>query len=231
MNKHPLPVNLNQREITWGLRYLLFELVFLGSLLTLLLSRLLPNVRDIQIDTAYFVVNLAAVVGIFHRFLKLSLTYGLKHWKKLLLSAGLGFGVYWLLITGLDRLIYGLFPDFQNINDAGIAKHTQEHFWITAIGTVILVPLTEETLFRGLIFGALQQQNRTIAYLLSVVFFAFVHVMGYFGVTSGAVLMISFVQYIPAGIVLALAYEFSGSILAPTLIHMAVNAIAILSMR
>ena len=93
------------------------------------------------------------------------------------------------------------------------------------------MPLTEETLFRGLIFGALQQKNRTIAYLLSVVFFAFVHVMGYFGVTSGAVLMISFVQYIPAGIVLALAYEFSGSILAPTLIHMAVNAIAILSMR
>ena len=89
MNKHPLPVNLNQREFTWGLRYLLFELVFLGSFLTLILSRLLPNVLDIQIDTAYFVINFGAVVGIFHRYLRLSLKHGFVHWKKLLLSVGL----------------------------------------------------------------------------------------------------------------------------------------------
>ena len=231
MNKKPLPVNLQKGEITWGLRYLLFELVFLGSLLTLALSWLLPNVRSIHIDTTYFIVNFAAVVGIFHRYLGLSLKHGFAHWKKLLFTAGVGFVVYWLLISGLDALIYGLFPDFQNVNDAGIAQYTREHFWITAVGTVVLVPLTEETLFRGLIFGALRQQNRAVAYLLSVLIFAFVHVMGYFGIAPTSVLMIGFLQYIPAGFVLAWAYEFSGSILTPTLIHMTVNAIAILSMR
>ena len=231
MNKKPLPVNLLKGEITWGLRYLLFQLVFLGSFLSLALSLILPDVRGIHIDTAYFIINFTAVVGIFHRYLGLSLKHGFSHWGKLLLAAGVGFVVYWVLIWGLDMLIYGLLPDFQNVNDAGIAQYTREHFWITAVGTVLLVPLTEETLFRGLIFGALRQRSRGLAYLLSVLIFAFIHVMGYFGAAPAPVLILCLLQYIPAGLVLAWAYEYSGSILAPTLIHMAVNAIAILSMR
>lgn len=231
MNKKPLPVNLTKRELTWGLRYLLFELVFLGSLLSYVLSALLTDVRNIHIDTAYFIINFAAVVGIFRRYLGLSLKHGFSHWKKLLFAAGVGFVVYWVLIFGVDMLIYRLFPDFQNVNDAGFVQYTREHFWITAMGTVILVPLAEETLFRGLIFGALHQRNRGLAYAFSVLFFAFIHVMGYFGAAPTSVLLICLLQYIPAGLVLAWAYEFSGSILASTLIHMGVNAIAILSMR
>ena len=231
MNKKPLPVNLRKSEVTWGLRYLLFELVFLGSLLSYVLSLFLPDVRSIHIDTAYFIINFAVVVGIFRRYLWLSLKHGFTHWSKLLIAAGIGFAVYWVLIIGVDALIYRLFPDFQNVNDAGIAQYTREYFWITAVGTVVLVPLAEETLFRGLLFGTLHQRNRGLAYLFSVLFFAFIHVMGYFGAAPTSVLMICLLQYIPAGLVLAWAYEFSGSILAPTLIHMGVNAIAILSMR
>lgn len=231
MNKKPLPVNLSKREFTWGLRYLLFELVFLGSLLSYALSLFISDLRSVHVNTAFFIINFAAVLGIFHRYLRLSLKHSLTHWGKLLIAAGIGFAVYWVLIIGLDALIYRLFPEFQNVNDAGIAQNVNQQFWITAIGTVILVPPTEEILFRGLIFGALHQRNRAVAYLISVLFFAFIHVMGYIGAAPVSVLMLGFLQYIPAGLIMAWSYEFSGSILAPILIHMAVNAIAILSMR
>lgn len=231
MNKRQLPVALLRREITWGIRYLLFQLVFLGSLLSTALSLIFPHVRSIHIDTAYFVVNFAAVVVIFHHYLGLSLKHGISHLGRLLLSVGLGFSVYYLMTTGLDALILWLNPEFQNINDASITQYTQEQFWLTFFGTVILVPTAEETLFRGLIFGALRQKSQVLAYVLSILIFAFIHIMGYFGTAPTSVLLLCLMQYIPAGLVLASAYEYSGSILAPILIHTAVNTIAILSMR
>ena len=231
MEKKQLPVELLRRELQWGTRYLLFQLVFLGSVLALLLSFLgLPS-GDIYLDTAYFTVNFGIVNWIFHSYLRNSFKHGIRHWRKLLVTAALGFTVYFLLTQGLDALIHWLKPEFYNVNDAGITEYTRSHFWVTAVGAVVLVPLAEETLYRGLIFGGLHPKNRLLAYGISTLFFAFVHVMGYIGSYSPSLLILCFLQYIPAGLALAGAYEYSGSILAPVLIHTAVNTIAILSMR
>ena len=231
MKKVQLPVSLLPREITWGIRYLLFQLVFLGAVLSLLLKLLGLSTDGLVLDTAYFIVNLGAVVWIFRSYLWRSIRYGISHWAKLLIAAALGFAVYYAMTRSLDILIYWLQPDFYNVNDAGFAEYSRTHFLLTALGAVILVPLAEETLYRGLIFGLLQSKNRLLAYTLSTVCFAFIHVMGYIGSYSPAVLLLCFLQYIPAGIVLAGAYEYSGSILAPAVIHTAVNSIAIFSMR
>lgn len=231
MNNKELPVPLTKKEINWGIRYLLFQLVFLGSFLSWGLPMIFPQVRSIHIDTVYFVINFIAVLCIFYHFLGLSSKHGISNWSKLLLTSGAGFVVYWMLIWGLNSVIYRLYPDFQNINDASIGGYVRENFWITAIGTVVLVPITEEVLFRGLIFGALRQRSRMLAYLVCVLTFALIHVMGYFAEAPLWVLLLCLLQYIPAGLVLTWSYEYSGSILAPTLIHTTVNAIAIISMR
>ena len=231
MGKRQLPVPLLRHEIRWGIRYLLFQLVFLGPLLSATLSQFFPGIQSIHIDTAYFLVNFAAVVGIFHRFLGKSLKHGLFHLGRLLLTVGLAFIIYVLLTIGLNIWITRLSPDFQNVNDASIAQYTDERFWLTFLGTVILVPTAEEALYRGLIFGGIRQRNRLLAYILSVSIFAFIHIMGYLGTTPLPFLALCLLQYVPAGLVLAFSYEYSGSILAPILIHTAVNTIAILSMR
>lgn len=231
MNNKQLPVPLLPREITWGIRYLLFQLVFLGSLLSATLSCLMYDVTAVDLDTVYFMVNLAAVIWIFHHYLRESIKYGISHWIRLLVVTLLGFLIYRLLFLGIDALIQWLRPEFYNVNDAAIAENTRDRFWITALGAVVLVPLAEETLYRGLVFGAVQQKSRVMAYVLSVVIFAGIHIMGYVGTFPITTLMLCFLQYIPAGLVLAWAYEISGSILAPVLIHTAVNTLAILSMR
>jgi membrane protease YdiL (CAAX protease family) len=230
MARKQLPIELQKQEITWGNRYLLFQLVFLGPLLSFLFAVFFPN-RHIDINTAYFLINIVAVVWIFHRFLWHSLKYAIANRGRLLLSVILGFAVYWILIHGLDRLIYWLRPQFENANDTSIAQSAQSQFWLTAFGTVILVPLTEETLFRGLIFGAVHRKKPIIAYAISILFFSMVHVLGYVGVKPPLELLLALLQYIPAGLVLAWSYEYSGTILAPLFIHTAINAIAIFSMR
>ena len=226
MDKKQLPVALLHRETTWGFRYLLFQLVFLGPLLILILKLLGLN-TNYYLDTAYFTINLIAVVWIFHSFLWKSLKHSIRHCIKLLLAAVIGITVYYVLFHGLDYIIHQLMPGFFNVNDAAIAEDSRNNFVLTAVGTVLLVPLTEEVLYRGLIFGALHKRSRLLAYALSVLLFAFVHIMGYFGYYQTEQLLLSFVQYIPAGLALAWAYEYSGSILAPVIIHIAVNAIAI----
>ena len=231
MKEIQLPVQLLPREIKWGIRYLLFQLVFLGSVLALLLQILQLPATDMYLDTAYFITNFGLVVWIFRHYLWQSLKHGIKHWCKLLIAAVVGFIAYRLLSRCLDLLLELCHPEFFNVNDASIAGYGRAHFVVTAIGTVILVPLAEETLYRGLIFGLLQRKNRPFAYAISTLFFAYIHIMGYIGSYPPSLLLLCLVQYIPAGLALAAAYEYSGSILAPILIHMTVNTLATLSLR
>lgn len=229
--KHELPVSLTTKQIRWGTRYLGFELVFLGSILVLLAQKFAPTIPDAYLDFSYFLINFAAVFLIFRTFLWQNLQHTLKNIGAALTCAGIGYVAYWVANFVISFAITRLFPDFFNVNDESIAITSQNHFWLMAIGTVLLVPMAEEVLFRGLIFGSLHRRNRLLAYAISTVFFAFIHVMGYIGSYNIWMLLLCFVQYLPAGIALAWAYERSGSIYAPILIHTAVNAIGMLSSR
>lgn len=231
MENRQLPVQLLPREVNWGIRYLLFQLAFLGSVIVLLLQLLNLPADDLILDTTYFIINLGIVILIFHNYLWQSIKHGLKHYAKLLIAAIVGYTGYFLLSECCDTIINWIEPGFFNVNDASIAAYGQSHYLITFIGTVILVPLAEETLYRGLVFGLFHRKSRLLAYTVSTLFFAFIHVMGYVGYFPPYLLLLCFVQYIPAGIALAGAYEYSGSILAPVFIHTAINAIAILKMR
>lgn len=231
MENRQLPVQLLPREVTWGVRYLLFQLAFLGSVILLLLQLLNLPADDLILDTVYFVINLGLVVLIFHNYLWQSIKHGLQHYIKLVIAAIVGYACYFLLSESCDMILEWIEPGFFNVNDASIVTYGRTHYLVTFIGVVLLVPLAEETLYRGLVFGLLQRKSRLSAYIISTLFFAFIHVMGYVGSFPPYLLLLCFVQYIPAGITLAGAYEYSGSILAPVLIHTAINAIAILTMR
>lgn len=231
MSKNELPVSLLPAERTWGIRYLLFELVFLGPILSLLLPSIWSGAKAIHVDTAYFAVNCAAVCFIFRRFLVSSVRQGFSRFGKVMIAICLGLLVYFAATLALDALYSRLMPEFFNVNDAGILQNSRESRALTAVGTVLLVPVAEETLHRGLIFGLLHRKKRTIAYLLSALVFCFIHVTGYIGAYQTPVLLLCFLQYLPAGLTLAWAYEYSGSILAPIIMHTAVNTIAMLTMR
>ena len=227
MKKNMLPVFLTPSERTWGLRYLLFSLIFLGPILSIVLS----SVKSIYIDTAYFAINGLSVCLIFRRFLLSSFRLGFSRFGKILLATVLGLTAYFSISATMNALYDVIMPEFFNVNDADILKNSQDGRWLTIIGTVLLVPLAEETLHRGLIFGSLHSKNRLLAYTVSSLLFCYIHVSGYIGAYPLPALLLCFLQYLPAGLALAWAYEYSGSILAPILMHTAVNAIAMFTLR
>ena len=97
--------------------------------------------------------------------------------------------------------------------------------------TVLLVPVAEEALYRGLLFQGFQRKSRLLAYCLSTLIFAGLHVVGYIGSADLITLCLCFAQYLPAGITLAWAYEKADTIAAPMLMHMIINLIGTTAAR
>ena len=215
--KHTLPT-LTGKEKNIGFAYLVFQLFFLPLLLQLLSSVFFFSINETLINFIYFSLNFCSVIAIFSRFMKKSLLRAYRFPREVFANAAIGFLVYWLCIIVMSILTQILFPDFVNIND---------HPVLMFLGTVIFAPVAEEALHRGLVFGTLFQKNIPLAYGLSALLFAAIHVMQYVGLYTPGYLLLAFVQYLPAGIILAWVYQRSGCILTPMLIHAANNAIAI----
>ena len=84
---------------------------------------------------------------------------------------------------------------------------------------------------RGTVFGALLPKSTLLAWLVSVILFSGIHILGYIGLGDGGLLLLCFLQYIFPAAALCWLYQSTGSLLAPILMHMAYNAIGILFVR
>lgn len=224
-----LSVHLTDKEQIWGIIYLLFSLFVLPYLLSVFNSFLPVKLNDAWFNFLYFTLNFLFIFWIFHGFFKRSLMFAGTHIGDFLLAVLLGAAAYWLCNWGLSMLFSRVFPQFENLNDSAITAMVHSNFFIMLLGTVIFVPVAEEALHRGLVFGSLYPKSHTAAYILSTVIFAAVHTMNYVGKYDIPSLLLAFLQYVPAGLILAWAYRKSGSIFASILIHSMVNAISLFS--
>ena len=224
---HPL----SRQEKLWGGAWLVFETLLLSVVLRYL-NRLLPTpLPQVTINFLFFCVNFAVVAIFLRKYLLAQLGLAKDSLGKILLTAFVGFVAYWMLNFLISSLILSLDPNFSSVNDKAVAELVADNFSIMFFGTVILVPVAEESLFRGVIFRGMYERSPALAWIVSVALFALVHILGYMGSASPARLLLCFVQYIPAGICLAAAYRLSGSILSPILIHAAVNFVGMMALR
>ena len=223
-------ISPDRTELVWGTRYLLFQTVFLSSLLSAL-NWILPfTLNRAQLNFLFFAINFSAVLVIFRKFLLQFLQTDGKGWLRIGIVALVFFGLNQLCSMAMGHLLIRLEPEFANTNDQNIAAMSQNKFALMFIGTVILVPVYEECLFRGLIFRGMYSRRPALAWIFSVVAFGTVHLLSSAG-SSPWMLFLNFLQYIPAGLCLAAAYRLSGSLICPILIHAAVNAMGMMSLR
>lgn len=226
-----LHIRLTTKEISWGIRYLLFQIVFLPTFLDTL-NWILPfSLNATQQNFLFFCTNFTAALLIFRRYLLQFLQPDMPEALRIGGFSLLFFGIYWGATTLLTKAFSVIDPDFVNLNDQTIINMTESHYWLMFIGTVFLAPVAEECFHRGLIFRGLYSRSAVLAFLVSTALFSAIHVVQYVGVLSPLTLILSFLQYVPAGLCLAGAYRLSGSLICPILIHMAVNAMGMLALR
>lgn len=225
-----LTVTMRRSEAILGLVYIVLQIFVLPVVLVVVNAFLPHPLSDAALNFANFAINFICVTVIFHRYLIDSFLVLLQRPKQILLTCLKGFGLYWLGSILVNLLVIRFDPEFSNVNDDTIAILTDQNLYLMIIGTVVLVPVVEETLYRGVVFGQLYRKTPVLGYTVSVAVFSALHVFGYIGFYSPLRLLLCFLQYIPAGVFLAWTYAKTNTIWAPVIIHMAVNLIGMLAM-
>lgn len=218
-------MTLTNKESVLGWTWMAIQYLLLGSVILALAAPL----GLMKINFLYHLVSACATALIFRRFLLGSLRIFRRQTRRALMTVAACLGVYCLASSALGAAIFAVDPDFTNVNDNSILGFLRSSPVLTAVATVLLAPISEELLFRGLVFRSTRRFGRGAAYVITVAAFAAIHVTGYVGRFSAARLLMCFVQYIPAGIVLAAGMEATGSIVTSMLIHACINAVAMLT--
>lgn len=221
--------SLTKTETIQGFAWMGFELIFLPGLLGIV-TYFIP-MDLLEANLVYYAINLAAVVIIFRHFLLSNFDVALDNPGNTLMAVLFGMGRYLIMSMLVGTIIVSADPDFVNFNDETLVDMAGANLSLLAFGTIVLVPPAEEALFRGLIFRNLMEKNKAAAYLVSALAFAAVHMVSFLPEYTPMELFLTVLQYLPAGLCLGWAYERSGSIFAPILIHCLVNAMGIAGMR
>ena len=226
-----LSVKFTKAELILGWIYMVLQLLALPLLFNFINILMGYPLNMAELNFCFFCVNFLCATIIFRKYLIGNLKTFFARPLRSLSAAVLGFVGYWGISFVVSMIIVAIYPDFSNVNDDTISGMVQENFALMSIGTVVLVPITEELLFRGLIFRGIYNRSRFWAYAISAVVFSLPHVVGYLGMYDPLLLLLCFVQYLPAGLCLSWAYARADSIFAPVLMHMAINLIGMLAMR
>ncbi len=126
-----------------------------------------------------------------------------------------------LLCNGLLTIVMTGTVDFFHLSSKTQDELFQAAMPIQILGTVIICPVMEEVLFRGLVYQRLKAYNEGwFAVLIAAAFFAVYH---------GDAIQILFA--FPMAIVIIGVYERFGTLLAPVLFHITVNLSSVLVNR
>jgi membrane protease YdiL (CAAX protease family) len=156
---------LNRKEKIFGTCWLIFQTLFFATFLQVL-NLLLPTpLPQTEVNLVFFVVNFTAVALIFRRYLWAQIRLVPEVFDKVLCFAITGFAAYMVMNFLLMQVLFALNPDFTSVNDVTIQKLAAEDYAIMFFGTVLLAPITEETLFRGLAFRGVYEHSPVLAWI------------------------------------------------------------------
>lgn len=197
--------------------------LFLGTVLVLVSGKM-PS--EITCNIWYYAIGLAFTLIAMWKFLRRSyenmldrLTYSLA-----MILAAYAVDVLLSLVLQLGMSLFGELP-IPN-NDVIVDLAGQDYRRMIAVA-VLMAPLVEECLFRGVVFGTIRQKSRFWAYLVSVLLFSLYHVWQYALVYADARFLLSALQYVPVSIALTYCYDRTQSIWPPVFFHMFINALSL----
>ena len=193
-----------------------------------LLGRLLGvEIGESLGNTIYYYVVFAVTLILFHRFIGRTSTLFVNNLNNSLKTLAMGFVAFY----GLNELVYRLAKmatgAHTNLNDMTISAQISAAPRTTILIVVALAPFVEEVLFRGLVFGNLKHKSRTVAYAVSCLLFALLHVWQFAVKRQDITYFLLMVQYLVPGLVLAWAYDHTGTLWSSVLLHAAANALSV----
>ena len=141
-----------------------------------------------------------------------------------MMFAAYGIDVLLSLVLQLGTSLIGELPVPNNDAVTGLARTDYKRMIAVA---VLMAPLVEECLFRGVVFGTIRPKSRFWAYAASIALFSLYHVWQYVLVYQDPKLLLSALAYVPVSAALTFCYEQTRSIWPPVFFHMCINALSL----
>lgn len=220
------PSRMSRGEALAAAIWLPLHAVLLPLLLNSLPMSIIEELGVVLLNVAYYAASALGVFILLRRFLRRDFDTLLDHPGRGLLSVASGYVMSFALAYILTLVIYALGLEVSaTANNDLVMQYVRADYDRMFVAVVVLAPLAEEPLFRGLLFGRLAQRSRAAAYAVSMLVFALYHVWQYAVADPGALLDV--VNYLPISFALAWCYERSGSIWSPIAMHALNNAISL----
>lgn len=227
---------LRKREVIGGLiAFLLWQIVF--PLLAALLAVWLGFREDTPERTVWLhfgtqTATAVVVLVVFRRFLSEQFARakacGSGFWKHVGLGLAVWYGLSYAATLLLNFLIGAFGLEFENANNELVLDSLRAVPVPMFVSVVLLAPIVEECFLRGLLFCPLAKRSRVLAYAVSALAFASLHLIAGIGTVSAPVLLLTILQYVPSALALAWVYDRSGTIWASVFLHALINLIALL---
>ena len=136
-----------------------------------------------------------------------------------------------IALYGLNELAYRLanlvVTDHTNLNDMTISAQMDKTPYMTLLIVIFLAPFVEEVLFRGLVFGNLKMKSWALAYVVSCVLFALLHVWQFAISNQDLTYFLLIIQYLVPVLVLAWVFDHCGTLWTSIGLHAVANALSV----
>ena len=215
---------LSRTQVILGFIYLLVHVFVLPGLLELY-ARYSPDaMSDTAVNAIYYGVGIVFCLTVLHSLLRGGFDVLADNFGRCLLTMVLAFLLDYALSGAAGLALMLLESASTDYSQELVAEAVQAEPGVKAL-TIFIVPIVEECLFRGVVFGSIRSRSRIWAFVISAAAFAVYHVWSYAVADPGQ--WIYLLEYLPISVALAWLYERTGSIWPPIFFHMGINAMSI----
>lgn len=177
-----------------------------------------------------YYILFAVTIIIFHGFLARTSRRLVENFGEAVKSLAVGMVALYGLNELIFRLSHLMMGNRTNLNDGTVTVRLDNTPHMTLLIVLLLAPFVEEVLFRGLVFGGLRHRSRLLAYTVSCILFALLHVWQFAVEHQDITYFLLMVQYLVPGLVLAWAYDHSGTLWTSVAVHALANALSVWTM-
>ena len=225
------PHPMSQAEAVTGWVYVFVHMFAMSYILLGLNRSLFPAMGFVLSGTwlnlLYYIIGFVFLVCFLFHYLRETFADMCSNLGAAVMAVLVGFVAY-IFLSGLVNFLLSFFlQDLTNPNSATINSVTKLNPNKMLVIGVLLAPVVEETLFRGVVFGTIRRRSAVTAYIVSSVFFSVYHLWSYLAADFSPIYLLYLLQYLPAGLVLGWCYEYSGTLFAPIFLHMAINYVSL----
>lgn len=213
-------------EVIFGMIYLLFHMFAMPLLIPVLQQHVFPELDEITANAVYYGIGIVVSFTVFYRMLRREFDHFMDrpfHCLRGFFTAYFLWYAFSFLLVSLTQL-FGQNPTPPN--DQAVDLLAKQNFNLTLVIAVIVAPIVEEILFRGVLFQSILQKSRLMAYLISLLMFGLYHVWQFALAYHDISYLLYIVHYLPISFALTWCYEYSGSLWTVIFFHASNNYLA-----